>query len=98
MSEPPKKPEPSKDTDQAKKMEPRTAGAPPNREDVFYNPLPDHPDDETPEGDSSDGKRITWQEALKEKAKRLSIQLLNKNKDDKPNDGKEDGDGKGTKT
>ena len=89
MSEPPKKP------DLPEKPEPRTAGAPTTREDIFNNPLPVHPDDEKPGNDDPDEEKITFMEALKEKvnkARRKSVDLLglgDKKKDEKKDESKD---------
>lgn len=79
MSEPSLKPDPPK------KPEVRPAGAPPKREDVFKNPLPNDPVD-GPVNDTVDGsvnnsgdEKITFWQALSEKAnkvRRKSMQLL----------------------
>lgn len=98
MSEHLRKPDPIKDSGPPKKLEPRPAGAPTTREDVFTI-LPEHPDDTTSSGgnDDPDEEKITFKEALKEKmgkAKRLSMDLLSMKKDDSKKDDSKDGGSK----
>lgn len=94
MSEPSKKPDPPKESNPPKKLEARPAGAPPNREDVFKNPLPDYPDDGKPDDASSKEETFNVKEALndfkndvKNKFRRASMQLLGKKNDAEEEDG-----------
>lgn len=93
MSDPPKKLDPP-----SKKPEARPAGAPPNRGDVFNNPLHDCSGDRP--ADAGDEK-IAWWNALREKgnkARRKSMQLPGLEDKKKDGDGKEDDKKDGSKT
>ncbi|KAF1365871.1 hypothetical protein EJ07DRAFT_170613 [Lizonia empirigonia] len=85
---------PSKKPDPPKKMETRSAGASTNREDIFENILPDHPDDGKPDDGSPKEEKLTFKEALgdlKNTAKRKSLQFLGidtKKDEQKDKDGK----------
>lgn len=96
--------QPSKKPDPPKKMEARSAGASTNREDVFKNILPDHPDDGKPDDGFPKEEKLTFKEALgdlKNSVKRKSLLFLGidtkqdeqKNKDGKiaKHDEKKDG-------
>lgn len=95
MSGPPKQPDLSK-SNPIKKPEPRTAGAPNIKEDVFK--LPEYPDDnESTVQDEPGEEKIPWTDALKLKGnewKRKSVDFLtfagNKKDGDKKDEPKDD--------
>ncbi|KAF9699316.1 hypothetical protein EKO04_003104 [Ascochyta lentis] len=89
MAEPPQKSKP--------KPEPRTAGAPPKRSDVFNSRSPERSDDANPDDTRPGEEKISVWEALKEKgskAKRKSMQILGM---ESGKDGKKEGGGGGGK-
>lgn len=62
--------EPSKEPDPPKKPEPRTAGAPTTRDDVFSNPLPDFPEDESNAANDDPTEEITFKEMMRDKVEK----------------------------